>query len=375
MSKQKTQYREFLFKTRYKNDLGIIPCDPKLVDFLPADRHYRYTDNSIYSNALLSIEVPDGVNGFGCKPLEHGFLERALLNQKDKEPIKLSESDQKLMVPPMTVDKQASRPRPVVPWLRRTEYIAADSKQYGRVTENKESKTLGVSIMRDAQVKQLMTQTIEDKIKSIEDSFIKSKKVALDSLKHPTNPELKAVEIVPIFPDFGNWGNEYLLAAYDEDPTGKPQESEHATKLESALLKPLMHADNTPSLGYFVPVDNAALALQQKRKRMMEYGEDDDDKTEYRYQFVREFTHKVVESNFPFYLEIRTDEGGAFYNKIHRKINLTKRRAVSKDDDYYDAEAIDRPTYISVTPRSWDQQEEQAKEKSIYEILDREQEE
>jgi hypothetical protein len=42
----------------------------------------------------------------------------------------------------------------------------------------------------------------------------------------------------PIYPDFEYWPNEFTLAQYDEDPTGKLNEPDHEIKLESSLLIP-----------------------------------------------------------------------------------------------------------------------------------------
>lgn len=40
----------------------------------------------------------------------------------------------------------------------------------------------------------------------------------LSSLKHPTKPDLKAVESIPVYPDFSIWGNAYTLVTFDVDP-------------------------------------------------------------------------------------------------------------------------------------------------------------
>lgn len=40
----------------------------------------------------------------------------------------------------------------------------------------------------------------------------------LNSLKHPTKPDLKAVESIPVYPDFSIWGNAYTLVTFDVDP-------------------------------------------------------------------------------------------------------------------------------------------------------------
>ena len=50
----------------------------------------------------------------------------------------------------------------------------------------------------------------------MENTFIAAEKVQLSDLKHPAG--LKAMEILPVFPDFEFWPNLYTLAAFDEDP-------------------------------------------------------------------------------------------------------------------------------------------------------------
>jgi RNA polymerase II-associated factor 1 len=81
---------------------------------------------------------------------------------------------------------------------------------------------MGVSIMRDQNLKkQLMDTSREGQIKIIEHSFLAASKVNLLNLRHPTKPNVKAAEIIPVFPDFENWPNVYALSSFDEDPTNK----------------------------------------------------------------------------------------------------------------------------------------------------------
>ena len=54
--------------------------------------------------------------------------------------------------------------------------------------------------------------------KAVERTFEVAANFNLTNIRHPTNPNLKAEEMLPVFPDFENWPNRYRLAVYDSDP-------------------------------------------------------------------------------------------------------------------------------------------------------------
>ena len=214
--------------------------------------------------------------------MQYGYLLEAAQGEKgslNTDPNQLDPEDRALLMNPLDVkDSKTSRPRPIVPWLRRTEYISSDSKQYGRLADNSVETKMGISIMKDDKLKTIMSQTIQDRIEAIEESFVKAAKVNLATLKHPSDPNLTAMEMVPIFPDFEFWPNEYTLASYDEDPLVKADDAQHDDKLESSILKPLVNpTDQSMFLAYYTPTDDTLTKLAEKRSRYNEFGEDDDD--------------------------------------------------------------------------------------------------
>lgn len=73
-----------------------------------------------------------------------------------------------------------------------------------------------------------MDLTPQGQIKAINQTFTAAAKASLSSLKHPTNPDLKPLEIIPIFPDFENWPNQYYLASYPSDPTNRASSAQQA---------------------------------------------------------------------------------------------------------------------------------------------------
>lgn len=84
MSKRKDQSvkkagQEFLFQTRYKNDLPSVPFDPKLLRYPHAkDRLYKNFDSSILKQQRYDLIHPEGDQGLSCNPFALGFLEQAL---------------------------------------------------------------------------------------------------------------------------------------------------------------------------------------------------------------------------------------------------------------------------------------------------------
>jgi Paf1 len=119
-----------------------VPFDPKLLKYPhPDDRLYKCFESSLMKKHRYDLVHPDGDQGLSCNPFEMGFLERATKNpngtdfliQEKLVPRKdlLDPKDLQLLVGP--VEKMAkTKEAPVVPWLRRTEYISSERASFGR---------------------------------------------------------------------------------------------------------------------------------------------------------------------------------------------------------------------------------------------------
>jgi RNA polymerase II-associated factor 1 len=105
-------------------------------------------------------------------------------------------------------------------------------------------------------------QDEQDQIDEINNSFIQANSITLSKLKHPTNPKLTAVEMVPIFPDFEFWPNSLALATFDNSPISKSEQD--AIKMETAVLRAFNH-DDTTYLAYYVPTNDAVSQLKRRR--------------------------------------------------------------------------------------------------------------
>ena len=118
-----------------------------------------------------------------------------------------------------------ARHRPVVSWLRRTEYISGEaSKHVGRTSTILEQSRL--QRQRSANPS-LFDRSRDHQIELVEKTFEVVQKCRradhpLAALKHPRDSSLKAVQTWPVFPDFGNLVNSYSHCYFDDDPALKP---------------------------------------------------------------------------------------------------------------------------------------------------------
>ena len=103
--------------------------------------------------------------------------------------------------------------RPTVSWLRKTEYLATDENL-------PRFKGKGIEARPGWKHRDEKQDTLDAKIRPIDETFELNKRPPV----HPTNPSLKPVEILPVFPDFELWPTRYIEAVYKGDPlTDLPQ--------------------------------------------------------------------------------------------------------------------------------------------------------
>ncbi|KAI8922651.1 RNA polymerase II-associated [Entophlyctis helioformis] len=389
MSTAKKVLQEFVHKVKYRNDLPEIPFDPKLLEYpYPEDRLYRFQANSLYASTPYPLYTADDEAGLPLCPIAHGLIEQAFRNERIEEPtVPLDPEDRALLAQPtLRVDGSApARLRPIVPWLRRTEYISLEGRTFGRNPDAGVETKMGVSIMKDENLHKLMDRSREGQMKAIENSFDTVKKMNIKTIRHPTKPDVTPVEIFPVYPDFEFWPNSYVLATYDEDPLSKgsstsgtkrntEQEREHDLKLEESLIKPLKtHTDyeQQPIMALYAPTLATASKLREKRSRMEmeDYDEDEGFGQVYEYEFRRDFEPRTAELTYPFFVEIRKDDGGAFYSPITKRLTLRKKRNLN--NRYEDEEIEEKPTKVVVSQRAFTESEEQEREQRMQDLLQR----
>ncbi|KAG0087387.1 hypothetical protein BGZ93_010993 [Podila epicladia] len=386
---------EFLCKTRYRNTLPLPPFAPKLLA-LPSssDRYIKYQSTGLTettANELILdnqwampidlIEMHENYFGEGRQSSRRG----------------LDQTDEHLLSVPLRVGAPGvngttagttgmlSRSRtPAVSWLRRTEYISSETPTGAGKGAGKDSgarrRNVAVDNTREGQIAAI-EKTFERFLKkSDKGSSPVSEDDFLSSLKHPTKPDLKAVESIPVYPDFSIWGNSYTLVTFDVDPEmsndQRVQAQEQGTSRQptaqrssNALIKP-MHDANDPEtwLGYYLPdMETAKEINKKKRSRATNasagLGLDDDEEDAKEMSFIhqRDYTYSTMpcaalsQLVFTFRDVPESKQKAAFYNNMQSKLMLRKKRVKRYEDD------DPQITHIDVTPRRMNSDELAAK--------------
>ncbi|KAF9950187.1 RNA polymerase-associated factor [Modicella reniformis] len=191
---------------------------------------------------------------------------------------------------------------------------------------------------------------------------LRGEKEFLTSLRHPTKPELTAVDSIPVFPDFATWGNAYTHMTFDVDPeisnkrSSREREEGRTQRSSNALIKPMSEAGNPETwLSYYLPdMETAKRINHRKRSRAQRAAsglsardhhddddddDDDDDEDDMVFTLQRDYTYTTLKcdalSTLVFTLRDipETKQKAAFYNPMQSRLMLRKKRAKRYEDD------------------------------------------
>jgi RNA polymerase II-associated factor 1 len=136
---------------------------------------------------------------------------------------------------------------------------------------------MGVSVMKDSQLRKFSNMTIDEQVEAIEKTFDHVNNAEkIQHVKHPNNPNLTVSQVFPLFPDFELWPNEYILAMYDTDPVQHDGENKNIIAGEEALLQPMANPHNPSErfIAYYAPSDKTIDQITEKRRLKEEHGDD-----------------------------------------------------------------------------------------------------
>ena len=104
----------------------------------------------------------------------------------------------------------------------------------------------------------------------------------------------------------------------------------HDIQTQEAILRPMQAPDDPSSLwfSYYAPSENAVYKMFQNRQKLLNEEEEMVDSEQYDYVFARDFDQKMVPSNYPIFIELRKEEGGAFYNALNSKFIFKRKRVL-----------------------------------------------
>nr|GMC78177.1 protein PAF1 homolog [Ipomoea batatas] len=220
----------FLCKLKFRNELPDPTAQPKLMSLRrDKDRFTKYTITSLEKmhKPQLYVEPDLGI------PLD--LLDLSVYNPPKGERTPLDLEDEALLrdddpITPIKKDGIKRKDRPTdkgVSWLVKTQYISSLSmdstkqslteKQAKELRENKGGQNILENLNnRDRQIKEIKASF----------EACKSRPV------HATNPKLQPTKVLPLFPDFDRYKDQFVVATFDSAPTA---DAENYSKLDKAI--------------------------------------------------------------------------------------------------------------------------------------------
>lgn len=169
--------------------------------------------------------------------------------------------------------------KPNVTWLRRSEYIAQETRGVSNRKEGVESKFA----MSAASAKKRNYSTLEDQLAGVENTF----KPLPANLQHPQT-KAKAKKIIPLLPDMDCWENIYTIGQFSAEPADegrmakrkalnnaqnevRPRPSE-TDATDRGILRPMVnpHDPDDTYLVWFLPDGESTKRLVRQKENPME---------------------------------------------------------------------------------------------------------
>ncbi|KAJ3119996.1 hypothetical protein HK098_004977 [Nowakowskiella sp. JEL0407] len=274
-----------------------------------------------------------GVDVLNYKPLGVGSVETALPN-----------IDKKLLFDPSQkpqIAKSAYPKAPAVSAEKQRELAAIltlpKSSRIQLTGTLKKSSSTTIE-PQTAEVDAQSDYTKKDvQISLIQHSFNAMNSKSVIGIKHPTNPGLKPMELLPIYPDWLYWGVEECLVHYkDGDPlssvsiSAPPEDKLSRSEMNEILRKesvlkvcPNKFRKRDKLYVYCTPTGDSAVELADGKEK----GED------YEYLAVKEYEQDGVDGKNDRNVIVRiAEKEGVYYSNVSQRLILKKKRAQSRND-------------------------------------------
>ncbi|KAM3582191.1 hypothetical protein VKS41_005619 [Umbelopsis sp. WA50703] len=348
MSSQSTKRKfgsEFLCRVRYRNNLPPLPFAPKLIAMPSvAQRHVKYETTSLVENTQYPLLIDDEEMGMPIDSALIQFLSETDGDRDVRATPNVRAEDQALMVPARedasNLTAGGTR-RPLVTWLRRSEYIQADSR-----TSTTKTETIEANFAYSARTAPQRTyETREDQLEGIERTFELPAQI-----QHPRKKHLKVKATYPIFPDSKLEDNVYTIAQFTANPSADDRQIQQQPddNTDRGIFRPISnpHDPSDSYLIWFLPDEQSTRRLKRKK----ENAEESLGSEPLRFDAVRDYTYK--NDNAPesqhLLLALKSDAGEnqANYTIIRSKMIAKKKRALSKRYQY--EEDYEKPGVLSI---------------------------
>lgn len=336
----------FLCKLKFRNELPDQTAQPKLMSLRrDKDRFTKYTITSLEKlhKPQLYVEPDLGI------PLD--LLDLSVYNPPKGRISHLDPEDEELLrdddpITPVKKDGIKRKERPTdkgVSWLVKTQYISPFSMESAKqsITEKQLRESRSRNVLENLNSR-------ERQIQEIEASFEACKVKPI----HATNRKLQPVEILPLFPDFYRYDDEFVVANFDSAPTA---DSEVYNKLErrlrdahesQAIMKSFLASSSDTAkpdkfLAYMVPSPN------ELSKDIY------DEREDVSYSWIREYHWDVRgdDADDPTTYLVTFGEREAHYIPLPTKLILRKKKA-REGKSSEEIEHFPVPSRLTVRKRS-----------------------
>ncbi|KAI9330946.1 RNA polymerase II-associated [Obelidium mucronatum] len=402
-TKTKKIGQDFLCPIAYTNVLPPLPFEPKL---LGADARQRRRELSAADGGLahfaLAVEANARAGATLALLFDPPLPSSAPLDARDR--VLLAPYAAPKQAPQKTAAAPAKQNRPIASWLRRTEYIATDAQPLLGKPLSAKQKAANPSSSSSASSAANAKDAL---LKAIDRSFVLAATADLKKLKHPTNPNLTATELLPLFPAFQQWPHALWSVVFDGDPVDSTVDSvgelgkRDAIVREKSLLKVFEKSskknsaannedddDEEDVMSLYVPTSTAVDSILAKKKRREEQmaldeedeedDEDDDDEVspEERaastllYKHVRDFSFKEERADKNWMVFNVGDELATFH-VLEGRVDLSRKRVKPKtfQNRFDDQDKTQPPPLFETSKRSRTKREVFTKLSAMHKIL------
>lgn len=322
--REKSAHGRFLYTEDYRNRLPDAFGEPKLLRTrFDARQHVSYQAELGARYARDYHVDAEGIHPVALMDMERYVVdedEEAVLDPADAA---LVEAAQQVAGGPRAKSREVS-------WLMYTKYITDQA-------DNRDTKFDGARI-QESEDEEADGDPRETLIRDIERGFAAVRKDPV----HPTKPDLKPIEVVPLMPGFENWANDYVEVVFDYEPLRDDPEHKNLSKEElefledRAVIKSFTVQGEVPGSQQEVKDSFVAYAVPKKKE---ETGQGSQSKhvSGGEYTWVREYkyeTGRVAEENKGTtrgLFVVNMNQGSATFNPINQRINLKRKARVDLD--------------------------------------------
>lgn len=314
---------DFLCHVQYTNNLPDIPFDAKFLPcpFVSLNRLVEYKPTLLEKNfkweLLTSSDL--GVRIDLINP-ETYYIDPHM-QKRAHDPI-----DQMLLEDEETYNQNSRRSQQhskIVPWMRKTEYISSEFQRFGVAADRQETK-VGYNIKK----KLKEDFTYRDRASQIEAIKKTFEDVWKPLREHPKKKGVRAIEELPLLPDFDNWIHPFALVVFDGDPIPRGEKTDGDVLLSQALIRGMMDEKGEQFVTYYLPTKETLEARARDAQNEKPF---DPDYT-YEYTSVRDYnwlvrnksTKGFEQDNYLF--SFRSD--GVYYDELETKVTLTRRKTI-----------------------------------------------